>query len=82
MLRGWLRVRSGARGAIGPLDRFQMEEMIDPRDTRRWVCEWIENAYRIVSQPGLRRARCNSGRDSESAEDQKSTGFGFSFFFA
>ena len=26
-----------------------MEEMIDPRDTRRWVCEWAENAYRIVS---------------------------------
>jgi hypothetical protein len=27
--------------------------MIDPRDTRSWVCEWIENAYRIVSQPAL-----------------------------
>ncbi|MDO8433745.1 MAG: LysR family transcriptional regulator [Candidatus Binatus sp.] len=42
-----------ARGPIGPLSRFQMEEMIDPRDTRGWVCEWVENAYRIVSQPGL-----------------------------
>ncbi|HZO80913.1 MAG TPA: carboxyl transferase domain-containing protein [Candidatus Binataceae bacterium] len=42
-----------ARGPIGPLNRFEMEEMIDPRDTRRWICEWVENAYRIVSQPGF-----------------------------
>ena len=42
-----------ARGPIGPLNRFQMEEMIDPRDTRRWVCEWVENAYRIVSHPAV-----------------------------
>jgi hypothetical protein len=40
------------RGPIGPLNRFQMEEMIDPRDTRRWVCEWVEDAWRVVSQPG------------------------------
>jgi acetyl/propionyl-CoA carboxylase alpha subunit/acetyl-CoA carboxylase carboxyltransferase component len=40
-----------ARGPVGPLNRFQMEEMIDPRDTRRYICEWVESAYRIVSQP-------------------------------
>ena len=40
-----------ARGPIGPLNRFQMEEMIDPRDTRRLVCEWVETAYRMVRQP-------------------------------
>jgi hypothetical protein len=28
-----------------------MEEMIDPRDTRALVCEWVETAYRLVSQP-------------------------------
>jgi hypothetical protein len=28
-----------------------MEEMIDPRETRRLVCEWLENAWRLVSQP-------------------------------
>jgi acetyl-CoA carboxylase carboxyltransferase component len=39
------------RGPIGPLSRFQMEEMIDPRDTRRLVCEWLETAYRMVSAP-------------------------------
>jgi acetyl/propionyl-CoA carboxylase alpha subunit/acetyl-CoA carboxylase carboxyltransferase component len=40
-----------ARGPIGPLNRFQMEEMIDPRDTRRYICEWVENASRIATLP-------------------------------
>jgi acetyl/propionyl-CoA carboxylase alpha subunit/acetyl-CoA carboxylase carboxyltransferase component len=40
-----------ARGPVGPLNRFQMEEMIDPRDTRRLICEWVDNAYRIIAQP-------------------------------
>jgi len=39
-----------ARGPIGPLNKFQMEEMIDPRDTRRYVCEWIRLAVQIVRQ--------------------------------
>lgn len=51
-LRAEINARiESARGPIGPLNRFQMEEMIDPRDTRKWVCEWVENAYRIVSHP-------------------------------
>ncbi len=41
-----------ARGPLGPLNRFQMEEMIDPRDTRGLVCAWVETAYQVVSQPG------------------------------
>ena len=41
-----------ARGPLGPLSKFQVEEMIDPRDTRRLVCEWLDLAYRIVSKPG------------------------------
>jgi len=53
-LRAEINARiESARGPIGPLNRFQMEEMIDPRDTRQWICEWVENAYRIVSQPAL-----------------------------
>ncbi|MGO9453336.1 MAG: carboxyl transferase domain-containing protein [Candidatus Binataceae bacterium] len=53
-LRAEINARiESARGPIGPLNRFQMEEMIDPRDTRRWVCEWVENAYRIIAQPSL-----------------------------
>ena len=51
-LRAEINARiESARGPVGPLNRFQMEEMIDPRDTRRYVCEWVENAYRIVTQP-------------------------------
>ncbi|HEX3918386.1 MAG TPA: carboxyl transferase domain-containing protein, partial [Caulobacteraceae bacterium] len=52
-LRAEINARiESARGPIGPLNRFQMEEMIDPRDTRRWVCEWVENAARIAAMPG------------------------------
>jgi acetyl-CoA carboxylase carboxyltransferase component len=52
-LRAELNARiESARGPLGPLSRFQIEEIVDPRDTRRLVCEWVETAYRIVSQPG------------------------------
>jgi len=52
-LRAELNARiESARGPVGPLNRFQLEEMIDPRDTRRLICEWVEGAYRIVGQPG------------------------------
>lgn len=40
-----------ARGPMGPLNRFEVEELIDPRDTRRYVCEWVENATRIATHP-------------------------------
>jgi acetyl-CoA carboxylase carboxyltransferase component/biotin carboxyl carrier protein len=51
-LRAEINARiESARGPIGPLNRFNMEEMIDPRDTRRLICEWLENAWRIVTLP-------------------------------
>ncbi len=51
-LRAELMARiESARGPVGPLSKFQIEEMVDPRDTRRLICEWVETAYRIVSQP-------------------------------
>ena len=51
-LRAELMARiESARGPIGPLSRFQIEEMIDPRDTRRMICDWIDTAYKVVSQP-------------------------------
>ena len=40
-----------ARGPVGPLSRFQIEEMIDPRDTRRFICEWVSTAYKVITQP-------------------------------
>ncbi len=52
-LRAELNARiESARGPVGPLNRFEIEEMVDPRDTRRLVCEWVGTAYRIVRQPG------------------------------
>jgi acetyl-CoA carboxylase carboxyltransferase component/biotin carboxyl carrier protein len=51
-LRAEINARiESARGPVGPLNKFQMEEMIDPRDTRRLICEWVENASRIATQP-------------------------------
>jgi acetyl-CoA carboxylase carboxyltransferase component len=51
-LRAEIEARiESVRGPVGPLNRFQMEEMIDPRETRAWICEWAENAWRIVTQP-------------------------------
>ncbi|MGF1600002.1 MAG: carboxyl transferase domain-containing protein [Acidimicrobiales bacterium] len=40
-----------ARGPIGPLNRFQMEEMIDPRHTRAYICNWVAGAHRLATQP-------------------------------
>jgi len=45
------------RGPVGPLNRFEIEEMIDPRDSRRLACEWVADAYRIVSQPSRLQPR-------------------------
>ena len=51
-LRAELEARiEAACGPTGPINRFQIEEMIDPRDTRRLICERIEGAYRVVSRP-------------------------------
>ena len=49
-LRAELEARiESARGPVGPLNKFQIEEMIDPRETRRLICEWLPTAYRILS---------------------------------
>jgi len=51
-LRAELNARiESARGPIGPLNRFELEEMVDPRDTRRLICEWLPTAYRLVNLP-------------------------------
>jgi acetyl-CoA carboxylase carboxyltransferase component len=57
-LRAEINARiESARGPLGPLNRFQMEEMIDPRDTRRWICDWTRTAWKIVAQPARLTAR-------------------------
>jgi acetyl/propionyl-CoA carboxylase alpha subunit/acetyl-CoA carboxylase carboxyltransferase component len=51
-LRAEIQARiESARGPLGPLSKFQVEEMIDPRNTRALVCGWVTNAYRILSHP-------------------------------
>ena len=51
-LRDELMARiESARGPIGPLSKFQIEELVDPRDTRRLICEWVETAWRLVTLP-------------------------------
>lgn len=51
-LRAELNARiESARGPLGPLSKFQIEEMIDPRDTRAHVCEWAATAHRVASHP-------------------------------
>jgi acetyl-CoA carboxylase carboxyltransferase component len=51
-LRAELNARiESVRGPVGPLNKFQIEEIVDPRDTRRLICEWIPTAYRRASQP-------------------------------
>jgi acetyl/propionyl-CoA carboxylase alpha subunit/acetyl-CoA carboxylase carboxyltransferase component len=46
-----MRRIESARGPMGPLNRFEVEELIDPRETRRYVCEWIDHATKIATQP-------------------------------
>jgi acetyl/propionyl-CoA carboxylase alpha subunit/acetyl-CoA carboxylase carboxyltransferase component len=51
-LRAELEARiESVRGPIGPLNRFQIEELIDPRETRRYICEWIGPATRVATAP-------------------------------
>lgn len=62
-LRAELEARiESVRGPIGPLNRFEMEEMIDPRDTRRVVCEWVTEAYRVATEPTRLRPRAQQFR--------------------
>src|SRR4029077_14938346 len=51
-LRAELNARiESVRGPVGPLNKFQIEEIIDPRDTRRYICEWIGPATRVATAP-------------------------------
>ncbi|MFM7534996.1 MAG: carboxyl transferase domain-containing protein, partial [Acidimicrobiales bacterium] len=57
-LRAEIEARiESARGPLGPLSKFQVEEMIDPRDTRAIVCDWVPSAYRIVGHLAASGAR-------------------------
>ena len=38
----------GMRSPFRTAEAFGVEEIIDPRDTRRLLCQWVEDAYRIL----------------------------------
>jgi acetyl-CoA carboxylase carboxyltransferase component len=47
------------RSPFRTAESFGIEEMIDPRDTRRLLCDWVEMAYELLpSQLGIRRRGC------------------------
>ena len=71
-LRAEINARiESVRGPIGPLNRFEIEEMIDPRDTRRLVCEWIADAYRIATRRCLNALRSASRRPAKAWDNSK-----------
>ncbi len=46
---------NSVRSPIRTAEAFGIEEIIDPRDTRRLLCEWIRLAYEIIpTQLGIR----------------------------
>lgn len=50
-LREELLARTEAiRSPFRTAEAFGIEEIVDPRDTRPLLCDWVENAYRLVVQ--------------------------------
>ena len=47
------------RSPFRTAESFGIEEIIDPRDTRQLLCEWVETAYEILpSEVGPKRRKC------------------------
>ena len=44
------------RSSVRTAEAFGVEELIDPRDTRPLLCEWVEEAYRVeATRLGVRQ---------------------------
>ncbi len=42
--------------SVRTAEAFGVEELIDPRDTRPLLCEWVEEAYRVeATRLGVRQ---------------------------
>ncbi|WP_174732150.1 acyl-CoA carboxylase subunit beta [Mesobacillus harenae] len=60
LLQQYLDRLEGIRSPIRTAEAFGIEEIIDPRDTRPLLCEWVKDAYRLlpeqlgISQHGMR----------------------------
>ena len=60
-LRAEIEARLDAvRSPFRTAERFGVEEIIDPRDTRPLLCDWARRAHELVAhearRPGRRRA--------------------------
>ena len=40
---------NAVRSPFRTAERFSVEEIIDPRDTRRLLCDWAERAHELVA---------------------------------
>jgi acetyl-CoA carboxylase carboxyltransferase component len=40
----------GIRSPFRTAERFGIEEIIDPRETRRLLCDWVKDAYRLLPE--------------------------------
>ena len=60
-LRAEIEARLNAvRSPFRTAERFGVEEIIDPRDTRPLLCDWAERAHEIVAARSVRRAAASS----------------------
>ena len=41
---------NAVRSPFRTAESFNIEEIIDPRETRPLLCDWAEHAHRLVSQ--------------------------------
>ena len=59
-LRAEIQSRLDAvRSPFRTAERFGIEEIIDPRDTRPLLCEWVATAYDLVAtELGPKRRGC------------------------
>jgi acetyl-CoA carboxylase carboxyltransferase component len=50
-LREEIRAKlEGIRSPFRTAERFGIEEIVDPRDTRPLLCEWVHDAYRVLPE--------------------------------
>ncbi len=48
---------STMRSPFRTAESFGVEEIIDPRDTRRLLCDWVESAYRLLPSESKSKTR-------------------------
>jgi len=47
------RIREHLAAVASPFrtaERFGVQDLIDPRDSRRLLCDWVRDAYRVLPE--------------------------------